>query len=392
MSPTSTSVRAGAPAALAAAACASAVAGFVLLVGESALPSGTRSDFSPMITAVLAVVSVVGLQRSGSPRTAWSLGAGAVLVLGSVRYLVPEGASTDTLTTVGVVASGTTGVLLGAAVAGAWAVSNGPWALLTGAWSAFLTAAAVGVQVPVDPVRWTITQWLLAIALVALVAAALTATPGGRAQRFDPQLLVVTALAAGVLALGYRLLGELVTSEAGSGGTRMWFVAVGALVVVVIGAEVVARVVPSGDDRFVLAVTGAVAAVYPAMLELFGSEQWWLPLLVVAAVAVGVWCSPYVPYAAAGLVVALAVSTAAVLWPQFAENVPLPVRLVLIAAGAGLALAASLPGSASVAALGLSLPVPMTAVIGAVWLVPADPRWPALALAAVGAVCAWQVR
>lgn len=392
MSPTSTSVRANAPAALAAAACASAVAVFVLMVGETALPTGTRSDFSPMITAVLAVVSVVGLQRSGSPRTAWSLGAGAVLVLGSIRYLVPTGASPDTLTTVGLVTSGTTGVLLGAAVAGAWAVSNGPWALLAGAWSAFLTAAAVGVRVPIDPVPWTITQWLLAIALVALVAAALTATPGGRTQGFDPRLLMVTTLAAGVLTIGYRLLGELVTSETGSGGARMWFAAVGALVVMVIGAEVTARVVPSGDDRFVLAVTGAVAAVYPVMLELFGSGQWWLPLLVLAAVAVGVCCSPYVPYAAVGLVVALAVSTAAVLWPQFAENVPLPVRLALVAAGTGLALASSLPGSAAVAALGLSLPVPLTAVIGAVWLLPADTVWTALALAATGALCAWQVR
>lgn len=134
-----------------------------------------------------------------------------------------------------------------------------------------------------------------------------------------------------------------------------------------------------------LAVTGAVAAVYPVMLELFGSGQWWLPLLVLAAVAVGVCCSPYVPYAAVGLVVALAVSTAAVLWPQFAENVPLPVRLALVAAGTGLALASSLPGSAAVAALGLSLPVPLTAVIGAVWLLPADTVWTALALAATGA-------
>lgn len=392
MSPTSTSVRASVPAALAAAACAGAVAVFVLMVGEAALPAGTRSDFSPMITAVLAVVSVVGLQRSGSPRTAWSLGAGAVLVLGSIRYLVPAGASADTSTAVGLVASGTTGVLLGTAVAGAWAVPNGPWALLTGAWSAFLTAAAVGIEVPIDSVRWTITQWLLALALVTLVAAALTATSGGRTQRFDPQLLTVTALAAGVLAVGYRLLGELVTSESGAGGARMWVVAVGALVAVVIGAEVTARVVPAGDDRFVLAVIGAVAAAYPVMLELFGSEQWWLPLLVVAAAALGVCCSPYIPYATAGLALALAVSTAAVLWPQFADNVPLPVRLALIAAGTGLALASSLPGSAPVAALGLSLPVPLTAVIGAVWLLPADTMWTALALAATGAVCAWQVR
>jgi len=107
---------------------------------------------------------------------------------------------------------------------------------------------------------------------------------------------------------------------------------------------------------------------------------------------VGAWAAPYAPYPAAGLVVAFAVSAAAVLWPAFADAVPLPVRVALVAAGCALALAASLPGSATVAALGMALPVPATAVIGAVWLVPGNPQGSAIALAATAAVCAWQVR
>ena len=129
MSPTTTVVRAAGPAAALAALCASAVVVFVSAVGDAVLPAGTRSDAAPVVTAVLAVVSVAGLQRSGSRRTAWAIGAGAVLVLGSVRYLVPADASADTLTAVDLVISITTGVLLGAATAGAWgsATTPKPW-------------------------------------------------------------------------------------------------------------------------------------------------------------------------------------------------------------------------------------------------------------------------
>lgn len=398
MSPTSTAVRFAEPAAGLAAFFASGAAVLVLAVGDSVLPGAPRSDAAPVVSAVLAVVAAVGLQRSGSRRTAWSLAAGAVLVLGSMRFLAPADASPDTLGILGMVAAATTGVLLGAATAGAWGSAGGQWSLLSGVCGAFIVAAAVGTTVPLDAIRWTVPQWAAAVALVATVAAALTVRSGMRVQRADPRLLTIVVLAAVVLTVGYRLLGDLVESRASGAGALPWVIAGGALAVTVVGAELTARVVAPGDDRFVLAVTGVVAAVYPVVVELWAgmqssAEAWWVPVVAVCAAAAGVRLSAYFPYALPGLLVAAAVSAASVWWPQeFGDQVPLAVRVAVVAAGAGLALGASLPGSASVAALGLSLPVPLTAVVGAVWMMPAEPRWVVLALAATAAICAWQVR
>ena len=393
MSPVSTAVRLADPVSTLAGAAAAAAAVMVLAVGDSVLPAGTRSDYAPLITAVLAVLAATGLQRSGSRRTAWAIGAGAVLVLGSVRYIVPVDASSETLAVVGFVAAATTGVLLGAAVAGAWGSVSSQGALIIGAWSAFLTAAAVGAVVPLTAMRWTVPQWLLVLALVALVAAAITARPGMRVQRPDPRLSVIAVAGAAALTLGYLLLGDLVTSQAAAGAVRMWLVAGAALLAIVIGAELVARLVPPGDARFVLAATGAVAAGYPIVVELWAGAPWWVLLVTVGAVLAGVRLARYFPYALAGFLVAVVVSVAAVWFPdEIGAGIPLWVRAALVAAGTGVALGASIPGSVSIAALGLSLPVSAAAVIGAVWVLPADPRWLVLALAATVGACAWQVR
>lgn len=393
MSPASTAVRLADPVSTLAAVAAAAAAVMVLAVGDSVLPAGTSNDYTPVITAVLAVLAATGLQRSGSRRTAWAIGAGAVLVLGSVRYVVPVDASSETLAVVGFVAAATTGVLLGSAAAGAWGSASGQWALVAGAWSAFLTAAAVGAVVPVAVMRWTVPQWLLVLALVTLVGAAITARPGMRVQRLDPRVSVIAVVAAGVLTLGYRLLADLVTSQAAETAVRMWLVVVVALLAVVIAAEITARLLPPGNDRFVLAATGAVAAGYPIVVELWAGAPRWVLLVTVGAVLVGVRLARYFPSPLAGFAVAMVVSVAAVWFPEeIGEGIPLVVRAALVAAGTGLALAASLPGSASIAALGLALPVPAAAVIGAVWVLPADPRWIVLALAATVGACAWQVR
>lgn len=393
MSPASTAVRLADPASALAGAAAAAAAVMVLAVGDSVLPAGTRNDYAPLVTAMLAVLAAIGLQRSGSRRTAWAIGAGAVLVLGSVRYIVPVDASSETLAVVGFVAAATTGVLLGSAAAGAWGSASGQWALVAGAWSAFLTAAAVGAVVPVAVMRWTVPQWLLVLALVTLVGAAITARPGMRVQRLDPRVSVIAVVAAGVLTLGYRLLADLVTSQAAETAVRMWLVVVVALLAIVIAAEITARLLPPGNDRFVLAATGAVAAGYPIVVELWAGAPRWVLLVTVGAVLVGVRLARYFPSPLAGFAVAMVVSVAAVWFPEeIGEGIPLVVRAALVAAGTGLALAASLPGSASIAALGLALPVPAAAVIGAVWVLPADPRWIVLALAATVGACAWQVR
>ena len=94
-----------------------------------------------------------------------------------------------------------------------------------------------------------------------------------------------------------------------------------------------------------------------------------------------------------GLAVALATTAVAALWPDLTDDGwPLLVRVVLVAAGTGLALGSALPGSAPVAALGLSMPFAALPVLGAVWVLPADPKLIVGALVVTGAVCAWQVR
>ncbi|MEE2031025.1 hypothetical protein [Rhodococcus chondri] len=315
-----------------------------------------------------------------------------MLVLGSVRYLVPAEASADTVTAVGLVISVTTGVLLGAATAGAWSAATDRWALPAGAWAAFLVAPVVGSQVPVAWMRWPVPQWLFAVALVALVAAMSTTRPGARAQRIDGRALIVAVVAACVLTAGYVLLGDLVRSESAAGAVRMWLVAAAALVATVIGAEVTARFLPLADDRFPIAVTGVVAAAYPLAVELRAATVWVLLVAPAAAVA-GVLLARRLPYPGAGLAVAFVTSTVAVLWPAtFADHIPLPVRVALVAVGTGLALGASLPGTATTAALGMSLLAPAAAVSGAVWALPADPRWVVTALAVTAAACAWQLR
>ena len=112
---------------------------------------------------------------------------------------------------------------------------------------------------------WTVPQWLLAIALVAVVAAALVAQPGMRVQRADPRLWTVAAGASLALSVGYRLLGDRVTTEAASSTVlRMWLFTGGALLLLVIGAEVTARFLPPGDGAFPMAVTGAIVTVTSA--------------------------------------------------------------------------------------------------------------------------------
>ncbi|UYP18282.1 hypothetical protein OED52_16695 [Rhodococcus sp. Z13] len=394
----STAVRVAGPAAVLAAFLAAGVAVLVLAIGESVLPAATRSEAGPVVSAVLAVLAAAGLQRTGSRRTAWALAAGAVVVLASVRYLVPADASADTLTVMGLVVAATTGVLLGAATAAAWGSPDGQWVLVAGGWSAFLVAAAVGTEIPFEVVRWTVPQWTLVVALVATLAAALTIPVGMRVQRADPRLLAMAIGAAAVLSVGYLLLGDLVSDRATSAGLLSWLIVGGALTVTVVGAEITARVVAPGDDRFVLTVTGALAASYPMVAEVWSGMQtsimpWWVLLVVVAAVVAGVRLAGYMPYALPGLLLAAAVTAATVWWPdEIGDGIPLAVRAALVALGTGLALGASLPGSTSVAALGLALPVPMAAVIGAVWVMPADPKWVVLALVATASVCAWQVR
>lgn len=391
---TVTAARVDAPLAALAGLCAAALAGVVLTVDGAVTSAPVHDGSTPIVAAVLAVVAVAGLQHSGSRRTGWAIAAGCVLVLGTVRYIVPADAGTDAQSAVQIVVAATAGVLLGAAVAATWGRASGQWAVVAGGWSGFLAAAAVGTRRPFESLHWTVSQWLLAVTLVAVAAAALVAQPGMRVQRAEPRMWTVAVGAALALSVGYRLLGDRVTAEAASSTVRMWLFAGGALLLLVVGAEVAARFLPPGDGPFVMAVTGAIVTAYPLVVVLGGPDvPQWTPAVVVVAVLAGLRAAPHLPRPELGLAVALVATAVAALWPELADDGwPLLVRVAVIAAGTGLALGSVLPGSAPVAALGVVLPFAALPLVGAVWSIPADTTVVVGALVATGAVCAWQVR
>lgn len=392
--PTVTAARVDAPLAALAGLCAAALAGVVLTVDGAVTTTPVHDDSTPIVAAVLAVVAVAGLQHSGSRRTGWAIAAGCVLVLGTVRYIVPADAGTDAQSAVQIVVAATAGVLLGAAVAATWGRASGQWAVVAGGWSAFLAATTVGIRRPFESLHWTVPQWLLAVTLVTVAAAALVAQPGMRVQRADPRMWTVAVGAALALSVGYRLLGDRVTAEAASSTARMWLFAAGALLLLVVGAEVAARFLPPGDGPFVMAVTAAIVAAYPLIVTLGGPDvPQWTPAVVMVAVLAGLRTAPHLPRPELGLAVALVATAVAALWPELADDGwPLLVRVAVIAAGTGLALGSVLPGSAPVAALGVVLPFAALPLVGAVWSIPADTTVVVGALVATGAVCAWQVR
>ncbi|MGW0018956.1 hypothetical protein ACWDUD_11560 [Rhodococcus sp. NPDC003382] len=391
---TLTAARVDAPLAALAGLCATALAGVVLIVDGAVTVAPVHHDSTPIVAAVLAVVAVAGLQHSGSRRTGWAIATGCVLVLGSIRYIAPSDAAADTRSALQIVVAATAGILLGAAVAATWGRVGGQWAVVAGGWSAFLAAAAAGNGRPFESLHWTVPQWLLAIALVTVVAAALVAQPGMRVQRADPRMWTVAVGAALALSVGYRLLADRVDAEAASSTVRMWLFTGGALLLLVIGAEVAARFLPPGDGAFPMAVTGAIVTAYPLVVALGGPDvSGWAPAVAIVAVVLGLRAAPHMPRPELGLAVALVTTAVAALWPDLAaDGWPLLVRVALIAAGTGLALGSALPGSAPVAALGLSLPFAALPVVGAVWSIPADPKLIVGALVVTGAVCAWQVR
>ncbi|WP_138996231.1 hypothetical protein [Rhodococcus zopfii] len=391
---TLTAARVDAPLAALAGLCAAALTGVVLAVDGAVMAVPVHNDSTPVVAAVLAVVAVAGLQHSGSRRTGWMIATGCVLVLGTVRYIAPSDADTDTQSALQIVVAATAGILLGAAIAATWGRASGQWAVIAGAWSAFLAAAATGTERPFDSLHWTVPQWLLAITLVTVVAAALVAQPGMRVQRADPRLWPVAVGAALALSVGYRVLGDRVTAESASSTVRMWLFVGGALLLLVIGAEVTARFLPPGDGPFPMAVTGATVTAYPLVAALGGPEvPGWTPAVAVVAVLAGLRAAPRMPRPELGLALALVTTAVAALWPDLAaDGWPLLVRVALIAAGTGLALGSALPGSAPVAALGAALPFAALPVLGAVWSIAADPMLVVGALVVAGAVCAWQVR
>lgn len=357
---------------------AAALAAFVLLnprgghwtinASDRELDRWTSSQPTGVVVGVtLVVITVAGLQRSGSRRAAWALAAVCVGILITARWAVPHVGGVDVLIALHFAKTAAAGILLGAAVAAVWG-RMGRLMLTLGVTSAFILAAVASTRhdrmttSSIGEPPW----WILFAALTLVVVAAVFAGPELRVQRPDRRTIALAIAGALGLAVVNRLLGAWIEGQEYGGQVTIWLVVAVSIAAVLAGTVFIARQFPGTDGRFLLSVTGVTASAMPMVNTLrspFTSTSPWLMIVVgFLALAVGLraaglgipvrWRRPEL-----GLAVAALVPLAAAIWPTFGLDGPgLLLRLSVLGLGAGLALGASLPGAAPVAALGFGLP------------------------------------
>ncbi|MFC9550601.1 hypothetical protein ACFTWF_07085 [Rhodococcus sp. NPDC056960] len=374
------------PLSAAAALTSGALAGFVLTNPRNRAWTINASDreidrwlssqpTGVVVALVLGVVAVAGLQRSGSRRLSWLLGAGCALVLIGARAVVPDAGGVDTLIALHFAKTATAGFLLGAAVAAVWGRWAPQLALTLGVAGAFLLASVQrlprGDATYVEPASMSTSAigepplWLLVGVLVLAVASAVVARAQFRVQRPERKTLLTALVGALALALLNRLLGAWIDDQEFGEPMTVWLIVAFSLAVIVAATDLLAHRFPGIDGHFLLAVTGVTAAAV-LVLDDLRTPRVTVPaaaLLAVgtvalaAGIAVAVRVSPKRRRPGWGLGLAGLVPLVATAWPDFGnDGIALLIRLAVVGGGTGFALAAALPGSAPIAVLGLALP------------------------------------
>ncbi|MGW0176660.1 hypothetical protein ACWDUM_22770 [Rhodococcus sp. NPDC003322] len=327
----------------------------------SAQPTGIA------IGVVVAVAGCAVLQRGGSRRIAWAVGAAATAVQFAVRFAVPDVAGVDALIALHILKTVAAGALLGAAVAAAWGHRGAQLALTAGAVTGFLSVSAWGATVSVKSTS-TLGEpawWLLGATLVATAAAAAAANTASRIQRVTGPEAGAALLTVAAIAVINRLQIAWIGQDGDQTRTHQWVVVAVAMVVVLVATEVCARLIARrtgpGEGVIVLVATGVAAAAMPVLVDLrspFRDVPAWAAVAVAGvAVLVGLIVAARRPAPIAGLAVAALVPVVGAIFPDFGDQGPwLLARLAVLGVGAGWAVAAALPGSAAVAAVGLSIP------------------------------------
>ncbi|AOW93274.1 hypothetical protein BFN03_13125 [Rhodococcus sp. WMMA185] len=375
-----------APVSAAAAVASGGLAGFVLTnprnrawiinASDREIDRWLSSQPTGVVAAlVLAVVTVAGLQRSGSRRASWLVAALCALVLIGARWAVPQVSGIDALIVLHFAKTSAAGILIGCAVAAVW----GRWwpqlALTLGVAIAFVLAsvqrlprAGADYLEPATESTSTIGEpplWLLlGVLLLTLMAAAL-AQPRFRVQTPEGTVLLTALVGALVLAVLNRVLGAWIDDQEFGEPMTVWMIVALSIAVLLASTAVIAHRFTQVDGRFLLTATGATAAAVPVLDDLrvqpvTTSAPALLAvgvLALVAGIGVAVRVPPHRRKPEWGLSLSALVPLVSAIWPAFGEDsVSLLLELVLLNVGIGFALAAALPVSAPVAALGFVLP------------------------------------
>ncbi|MCQ4120789.1 hypothetical protein [Rhodococcus tibetensis] len=328
-----------------------------------------------VVALVLAVIAVAALQRSGSRRASWVVGAACALVLIGTRSAVAGASGVDTLIVLHFAKTATAGILLGAAVAAVW----GRWApqltLVLGVAGAFVLASVQrlprGDTEYLEPASRSTSaigeppMWLLLGTLVLALVSAVVAQKQFRVQRPERRTLQTALATALALALLNRLLGAWIDDHEFGEPLTVWMIIALCLVVVLVCTEVSSRLLPGIDGHFLLAATAVTAAAMPVLDDLrtprVTTPASAVLMVGVIALALGIVLAVRVPPSLRrphwGLALAALVPLTTAIQPDLGDDgILLLVRLFVLCTGMGFALATALPASAPVAVLGLALP------------------------------------
>lgn len=329
-----------------------------------------------VVGVVLAVITVAGLQRSGSRRMAWVLAALCVVVLTLAKWVVPDIGSIDALIALHFAKTAAAGILLGASAAAAWGSRARQITLVLGVSATYVLAGtarpAPGDGQLLEPARLSTSaigepSWVLLGAAFALsVVAAIAATRRFRVQRLERSTVMAALGGALALALVNRVLGAWIEDHEFGSQFRIWTVVAVSLALVLAVTVVVARAFPGTDGVFVLATTavaaGAITVVHDLRAPTVTVHPWFSLGVGVAAVALGMLLPPRLRLVGrrqtvVGIAIVALAPLVATCAPEFGnDGALLLVRLAVLGLGIGLTVGGSIPESAPNAALALALP------------------------------------
>ncbi|NLE80383.1 MAG: hypothetical protein GX610_12510 [Rhodococcus sp.] len=329
-----------------------------------------------VVGMVLAVITLAGLQRSGSRRIASVLAALCVALLAGAHWIVSEIDTIDTLIALHFAKTAAAGFLLGASVALAWGFRARQIALVLGVSAAYVLAGiaspARGDTEYLEPATMSTSaigepSWLLlAAAFVLSVAAAAVATKDVPTQPLEQSTILAALGGSLALALTNRVLGAWIVDQEFGTGARIATVVAVSLAVVLVVTVIVARSFPDADGVFVLATTAIAAGAITVINDLrdpIVTVHPWLSLAVgVVAVASGMLLPARARLSGVrrtilGIAIVAVVPLVATIAPEFGNDGPfLLVRLAVLGIGVGLTVGGCVPRWAPTAALGLALP------------------------------------
>ncbi|MFH5206720.1 hypothetical protein ACHIPZ_00510 [Antrihabitans sp. NCIMB 15449] len=341
--------------------------GFVASPGQIERWQASVAD-SVAIGIALAIPACALMAYKGSRRLAWiSIVALASIVTG-LTISRAGGATIDFAIAVQYVRAGAAGLILGCATAAVWGRISGQLAVAIGTLSAYLLARAwiksgdLGAAAAQfgDPPRT-----LMFVAIVLAVAAAVTAQSAYRLQRLDARTIRWAVAAAIAFVVVNRLLFSWITDQPLDSRFGTWVVIGISIAVVLVLVDLIARAVSRPNGQFLLVATavaaGATLVLNDVRQAYLTVDTWWIVIVGIVAVAVGLRISVLWKHPIAGLGVMAVVPLVAAIWPDFGTDGPLLViRVAIVGLGAAHALGSTFAADSAFATFGLAIPYAAT--------------------------------